>query len=708
MVKKCVCIIISFMLSVSSLTLTAQASEELDLELIKQRYFEYYYSLTDATDEDALGFLNSQSADGTWSDINYDDAQNKTVVAWEHLIRLLKITKSACTYGHTLYNSREDAVHALDIGLKAWKSRVPVVMQPNGYLTTTSNWWNDTIGQQLHWIIPIICLSYTWLPEDCMDIALEYLLNDVDMKNYPSLLTGANLAWYMNSAMVKAVFTDDVDEIKRCYEMFAKLSETSTKIYQEGIKPDNSFHQHGPDYYTSYEINLERCILINAYVFRDTAIENKKIYTRLAELILDGDRWLYTGKDQTLLVIGRNISDKPGSNDTVAMSENLMLLAELYPERRSELLEFKVNIENDNKQKAAVVGNKHFWCSDIMIHKRDGYSAATRLSSEKTRSTESNAVQNKFGSYVGFGMMLLTTPDSSQNDDKLFFDWGHLPGVTSPADVEQITKSGTFIMQNEDFVGGVSDREYGAAVMRLNKWHTTANKSYFFFDDCYVALGSGINTLSDNVSTTVDQRHISDSLKINGREYSECDGSFSDVSTVLAGSIGYYFPHKETLNISFKEISARWSDIGNSNDTTLYNRRMFKAYKVHSKTSRNDTYEYVVFPNTTQEKLDSLDSRIEVISNTKDVQAVYDKSSGVGYVVFYKSGECQITDEVKIAVDEACVIMLKNSDIDHCVYVSDPTGNCRKIKIKYTDNNGVKKKYIYPEDNVIQSVFAQF
>ena len=67
----------------------------------------------------------------------------------------------------------------------------------------------------------------------------------------------------------------------------------------------------------------------------------------------------------------------------------------------------------------------------------------------------------------------------------------HKPG---PPHWDEIVKKG-----RKAFVGGLTDGEYGAAVFDFESPRDPlkARKSWFFFDDEYVCLGSGITSKAD-------------------------------------------------------------------------------------------------------------------------------------------------------------------------------------------------------------------
>ena len=133
----------------------AFAADTDDFAAVKERYREYYLTVDgySNTIELAKKYIASQNDDGSWSDIVYDDENNKTQTAYDHLRRLVIIVNGATAEGTTV--DKDAAIAAVEKGLEAWKQRIPLTMQENGYLSSTKRWWQDTIGQQLHFMIPL-------------------------------------------------------------------------------------------------------------------------------------------------------------------------------------------------------------------------------------------------------------------------------------------------------------------------------------------------------------------------------------------------------------------------------------------------------------------------------------------------------------------------------------------------------------------------
>ena len=110
---------------------------------------------------------------------------------------------------------------------------------------------------------------------------------------------------------------------------------------------------------------------------------------------------------------------------------------------------------------------------------------------------------NAKGWYTGNGMLNLYTDDLERSEGvaKATIDWYRLPGATAVYGKSQA--SGRFNLNS--FTGGVTDGEYGVSGMDLSVQANSlkAKKSYFFFDDEIVALGSGISG-QGQIETTLE------------------------------------------------------------------------------------------------------------------------------------------------------------------------------------------------------------
>ena len=197
-------------------------------------------------------------------------------------------------------------------------------------------------------------------------------------------------------------------------------------------------------------------------------------------------------------------------------------------------------------------GHFSFPYAAASVHKRQGWAAAVRGFSQYVWDWESGAkLENPYGRYMAFGSLLLFTAgeplslEASGMDLDGGFHWGYVPGATTkalpmekmayrikpaPGYPEGRHRNFTF----NTFVGGLSHRSgNGLFAMRMHDTvkaderglfddSFSADKTFFFFDNEIVALGSGISNsdIDHNTITTLFQSKLTEggeSAQVGGK-----------------------------------------------------------------------------------------------------------------------------------------------------------------------------------------------
>jgi chondroitin AC lyase len=178
-----------------------------------------------------------------------------------------------------------------------------------------------------------------------------------------------------------------------------------------------------------------------------------------------------------------------------------------------------------------------------------------------------------------------------------------------------------------------------------------------------------------------------------------------NVNWVLHDSIGYLFLQPEKLNISNKQEMGSWFKINRQTSTSKEEVKgdVFKLWVDHGKRPQNANYQYVVLPAVSENDLVAFTARnpITVLVNTADVQAVKHSLLNITEIVFYKSGEIQITPELKVSMDHPGMVMIKTEGNSvKSISVADPS---RKLKRMHLS---VNQKLISADKN-IKSVYNE-
>jgi hypothetical protein len=106
--------------------------------------------------------------------------------------------------------------------------------------------------------------------------------------------------------------------------------------------------------------------------------------------------------------------------------------------------------------------------------------------------------------HSGQGVLNLYTNNSYDYDFTfLLLDWQAINDVIVEHDIPlEPCKSGDFAWRNLYFVGGVSDSQYGLAMMDTASYNPTAKRSWHFYGDANIAVATNL-TLPTSTTTTI-------------------------------------------------------------------------------------------------------------------------------------------------------------------------------------------------------------
>lgn len=217
----------------------------------------------------------------------------------------------------------------------------------------------------------------------------------------------------------------------------------------------------------------------------------------------------------------------------------------------------------------------------------------------------------------------------------------------------------------------------------------TAKKAWFAFDDEVVALGTDISGITKDTETIIENKQIRDdgsnALVVDGEETQAELGESSAAGVEYAwiegnsgtDSIGYYFPEGEDLEIkreartgSFQDINGAVADgAAGSEDVTRDYLSLAVSHGDGTEEGAED-YAYVLLPGRTEEETAEYasGSEIEIISNTAEVQAAADRSSGASGYQFWTAASAG-----NVSADQASSVTMKEEDGTLKLGISDPS-----------------------------------
>jgi len=310
-------------------------------------------------------------------------------------------------------------------------------------------------------------------------------------------------------------------------------------------------------------------------------------------------------------------------------------------------------------------------------YKKDGVTLFNKGFSDNMWGSEIYTTRNRYGRYQSYGALEVLyegNKETGNGFDESTWNWNFNPGTTTivlPWSDLHAERGRIDELQQNRFVGALAMKKTNKALLRDNQgqygifamdfqeqeglgWGATHSgnthnstftfkKSTFYFDDIVVCLGSNISN-NDNTNTTVttlfqrlDNKGVG--VYVNGTSYT------SNGTTTFSGSsnnwmmsnynTGFYAVSgnptltlkKETQQVPY--YNQVWPVDYSGNDTASY----FTGYLDHGTNPANDTYEYVLLPNTTVSNMQTLDTQIQGGSKPYTVH----QQNGNAHVVSYPS-----------------------------------------------------------------------
>ena len=684
MIKKALRIILSLVMSfglvLSSMNVT-YASES-DFATIKTRLKDYFLTLDTIDDgskvetcyvSKAKDYLDLIQEDGAFGDVDYkatSSAANGT--AWSPYLaldRLQAITVAYHKEGNALYHD-EEVINKLNKAIVYWGKMNP----------SSSNWWENQIGVQLRFS-RIALFMESIVSKDAMDIMLNKLLEKTPVKYG----TGQNNLWFDQNYVYYAIITEngtkhtnstgfkklDLKELVDDYLSYCLVVQTDDNT-AEAVQVDNSFYMHGRQFYSNgYGMSMFRDMSFWIYMLRETSYAfEQDVIDLMADYMIDGTSWTIRG-DIMELYLGYRPYDYDVGYDNYAAEyiDPLKRMIESDPDRTDEYQAILDNIQGKNTANGKN-GNYYMWRSGYASHMRDGYVVNIKMDSNQIIGGEWR------GSWSGYdkdgGQLIYWTSSAAStitvDGDEYTnvyptYDWAHCPGTTTAARIVQdYANAGRFTNGTEHTIG-VSNGKYGNTAYDMNKKGTQVKKGYFFFDDEFVALGSGINSTEGvNIHTTLNQCEAED-VNVGGQSVAEgTKEQIYNTNWLYNGKVGYVFLENTDVVVSNSVQTNNPSlwDEAKKNETPA----TFTAYLDHGLKPSNDSYAYIVVPNTTAGAVSQYagNTPVTVIANNEKVQAVRHDGLKQTQINFYQAGSLEYKDGYIITVDQPCSIIIDESE----------------------------------------------
>lgn len=605
--------------------------------------------------------------DGSWPDVDYKDQQRGAWRTYAHVSRLLELAEAYRREGHPFCGSPE-VRDAVTRGLEFWLD--------GDY--RNPNWWYGRIGVPKA-VAPLLILMSDDLPRPVRDRAIEQVLGRSRMG-----MTGQNEVWVAGIALMKGLLTGDDALMDKAHRSIVSQIRITTA---EGVQPDFSFHQHGPQQqWGNYGSSFAHDAIQWARVFHGTRFQlDDSQMLVLRQYVLEGLSWVVWKGRMDISGCGRQIF--PGCQ--VSKGQSVLRMVDAMSELdkgAAESYELVLSSQDERKENQ-LVGHRHYWRSDMAIHRRPTWYSSVKMSSKRVIGAETCNSENLLGLHLADGVTYFLCSGREYEDLFPVWDWRKLPGTTCRQDEGSLVPNNRACRGQSDFVGGATCGDQGVATMDYRRGSLSANKAWFFLKDAVVCLGNGIEC--DDVSevvTTLDQCRFQGAVTVGqptARRIEPGQHDWDDVSWLHHGKMGYLLIEPRRVHVEGVKRTGNWRKVHDRKGYAEDSAEVFHAWISHGIQPRNGRYAYAVFPDTTadvfQRRLKSLS--FDVLQNDEHVQAISAVKGNMVFAVFRHPERIALANDRWLEVDRPCVLIVDTTDDQ--LYVADPTHQQEQIKIRW-------------------------
>ena len=660
-----------------------------DFNIVKQRVVSEILDGS-VNDSRVAELFRTIKEDGTWPGINYEDVSNTGFEHSMHLNNMVTMSMAFKNEKSTYYESQQVS-ELINRSLNFWCDHDFIC----------ENWWHNQIGT------PTALVTVLLVMDDQIDPELkERTLPIIGRAHLDAsgARPGGDRIKVGGIAAKKGLVVGDEAQFEKIMKVINDEIKFTTG--NRGMQHDYSFHHRVDRVNTTYSYGGSYASIFAewaAYVAGTSYAFSEEKTEQLIDYYLDGicKQYVY-GIRVDKGVMNRGITRReryrPGNTST---PEKLLLASDYRKEELEEIISLRRGASDPVSSFA-----KFYWQSEHFVCQRPGFYTSVRMFSVRNRNMEvpynSEGLLNH---HRGDGTNMISVKGNEYLNIWPVYDWQKIPGTTvlqKPAlpSPEEIQKDGL-----TDFVGAVTDGHYGAVAFDFISPHDfiRARKSWFFFENAYVCLGAGIESQSNHlpVVTTLNQAHLKGDVVVsNGKGLTTLapgDHQISNAKWVFHAGIGYLFPKPTDIHLSNQEESGYWTDINKqwSSPSNLVKQDVFKLWIDHgtrpqgrqgglnhaSMVAKDVKYQYMVIPSAKIEQMEK-ERGIEILTNSRLVQAVMDHQSGMIQVIFYEAGTVVVSDELTISSESPGAVMLKVvENVVKEISVADPSRELSRMHL---------------------------
>lgn len=443
----------------------------------------------DASTAQALSLLNSSSC--VFTDIIYDDHDSAFWPAMNHTVRARTIATAFISPASAFFNSsaaRGAGSCALGWWLDAIAAGSPAVQNPN--------WWFMQIGVG-GYLAPTALLLWEGL--SAPQVAA---LNAQLQRTSTAGMTGANLLWTAQNVLFRGILSGN-----RSVAATAVADALATLIvapgFEEGIKADGSFMQHGAQLYNGgYGQSFAYdAVNVLALVAGTPLAASPAQVDLLGQFLVEGSLRMIRyggappgGVDSApsaaaargaghagqafgppmwdVSVVGRDLTRPYGSSLQFGFGQSgqqvsfvAAALAGIGGSFAAALDQYAAALNGSRGGTPPVaVGNRHYYVADYMCHTQAGWMASVRMQSSRTLRSECVNGEGMLSLHLADGALYTYLSGTEYVDVFPAWDWERIPGTTVRSGAAPLQCATVQGPSSNAFTGGVSDSDVGAAV----------------------------------------------------------------------------------------------------------------------------------------------------------------------------------------------------------------------------------------------------
>lgn len=668
------------LVSLLSCVLLRANTPQAEIDTLTARLVEMRLAAVKVDEDDIARCLEAMRPDGSFEGIDYTSVTNN-FRAGPHLERLARMAVAYRKEGNR-YTGSAELLDRIRAGFDYWLKVRP----------SSKNWWFNDIGAPQNYMVPLLLLKHTLNRDELLRYA-AYLEDKTGNKAH----RGKNRTWVSNITIHKGCIEDSYELIRIGFESIASTIRVVPRQGDEGIKIDNSFHQHRPQLYSggygmSYVNDLADFFLL-AEGTSFSALFDADKRKILSDLLLGGQLLFGYRHTFELGATGRSFT-RPNAVSNIS-SATLDKMMKIDPEHTEDYEAWKKHLEGGPFPKP---GNKFFWKSDIMTQHGKNYYLSAKVVSKRTNGTEMINGENLKGYNLPLGATQILVSGEEYRNIYPLWDWCMIPGTTAVQQPDS-SRLGGYLFGTNEFAGGVSNGRNGLIAYEHDYRGVKGKKAYFFLNGVMVCLGTDIRSSApETVYTTLNQCFFGTEATA-GEEAGKVrkfrsGGETSGLKWAYHNRVGYLALDGSSLCLNVRKQEGAWRDINLSGSPEKLSGTVFNVWIDHGACVRDGRYAYMVVPDCSSGRFRSIVKRHDyrVVENTSSAQAVScgDKAYAV---VFYVPGEVTFGEELTVGSDKAAVVYIERRDEGFTVWAADPLYREREVTLSL---NGQEKTLTFP------------